>query len=342
VNPLGPDGFVTKVQYGAHTGLQEFFVTYNPLPGFTSGNTITFGGVMMTKAAYIRDFFDRHTISGIPFVIQCIENSQYYLVRFNDSQQTLTRKFAASYATDVNFIQERRYGVTVFDPLQLSGLWGWYDGDSFVPDDGSVMDKSTGNHNLVYGGDVLFPGTQNGHKFARFNSVFTPGGPDPTGISPSHDSEDPPARLAPAVGGMMYSTAAPVIKEAVFAVQINEATFSSYAGLLTANSGTAAIVGESGTTKFYNLAFSNYEYSKNGVDYIATNQQAPMSAWGVIHCRWPDGVGLTHLQIGRDRDFGTRYQKMDFGEGLLFTTLQPLSTSRELLESVATRWAVGG
>jgi hypothetical protein len=335
VNPLGPDGYVTKVQYGADTGLQEFWVKYDPLPGFTTGNTIIFAGVTMTKAAYIRDFFDRHTISGIPFVIQCIENSQFYLVRFNDSQQTLTRKFAASYATDVNFIQERRYGVTVFDPSVLSGIWGWYDGASFRFISGQVFDKSGSGHDLEILSDVS-SGTYNDLSIAIFNDDDPTLPDDGPGINPAHTPDDPDVPS----GGYIRSDLSPLIKEALFVMKMDQPSFSNYAGILTADTGTAAIVGGSGTTKFYNLAFSHYEYRKNGVEYIATNQLAPMDTWGLVHARWQDGIGLTHLQIGRDRDFGGRYAKMEIGEIFLFTTLQPLSTSRELAEHLQTKWAV--
>jgi hypothetical protein len=335
VNPLGPDGFVTKVLYGADTGLQKFSIPYDPLPGESNSTNITFAGVTMSKATYIRDLFKRHTVSGEPFVIQASEDNQYYLVRFAESEQSLTRKLTAMYSTQITLVQERQYGVTVFDPSVLSGMWGWYDGASFRFISGQVFDKSGSGHDLEILSDVS-SGTYNDLSIAIFNDDDPTLPDDGPGINPAHTPDDPDVPS----GGYIRSDLSPVIKEALFVMKMDQPSFSNYAGILTADTGTAAIVGGSGTTKFYNLAFSHYEYRKNGVEYIATNQLAPMDTWGLVHARWQDGIGLTHLQIGRDRDFGGRYAKMEIGEIFLFTTLQPLSTSRELAEHLQTKWAV--
>lgn len=323
VNPLGADGHVASVLYGADTGLRRFNLPYDGLAGYTSQSSITVGGVTMSKAKYIRDLFRRHKVSGVPFVIQSVENNNYYLARFDESEQSLTRKLTAMYATQINLVQERIDGVTVFDPLKMSGVWSWWKGDLYT----EIVNEATTTYrwtdqtgqlhyvdgtsttNLTHVADV-----HNGLGVFRFNA----------GVSPN---------------GYFSRNLSPVIYEAFLLMKMREATFSNYAGILTANTGTAALLGDNGTTKFFNQSIgSAYEYRKNSVLFPENDQQAPMNEFGLVHLRFQNGIGLANLQIGKDRAATDRYAKMDLLGGLLLTTLNPLSDSLECAEHLQ-EWA---
>lgn len=266
----------------------------------------------MNRAAYIRDLFHRSKVLGKPFVIQSPENGQYYLVEFEESEQSLTKKLAALYKTQVNLVQVRIPGVTVFDMLKTTGLWTWQESNE------PGIDHSPAGHDFSRNGNSNGVGTvQNGLPTTRFNGGATNN------------------------GYWNITATGPVIFEAMFIMKMNEAVFSNFAGILTASSGVAAITGDQGLTTFYNQSLgATYYYRKNGVLYAANNQQAPMNAFGLVHWRSETGVGLTNPQIGKDRAATDRYAEMDLGEFILNTTLPPLSESLEKAEHLMTKWGI--
>jgi hypothetical protein len=105
----------------------------------------------------------------------------------------------------------------------------------------------------------------------------------------------------------------PTIYDAWFVMKMREATFSNNAGILSADETIVALVGESGTTKFFDIGLTanQYEYTKNNVAYAINNQQAPMNEFGVVHARFLEGKFLENLQVGKDRDFAGRFAEMD-------------------------------
>lgn len=321
-NPIGPDGFRSQTLYGVDTGLKKFSIPYDPLPGNAHAATITVGGAAMNRATYIRDLFRRQKVSGAPFAIQSGENSQYYLVEFAESEQSLTKKLAALYATQINLVQVRLPDVSIFDMLKVPYVWGWYKGDYVDEGLGLALDVSGNGRNLNMTGNVVNTGaTQAGKQTFKFNV----GGTN---------------------NGYLNTSLDPTIYEAFFAMKINEAAFSNYGGILTSDvasgsGGAAALVGNAGSTRFYDLSLgSGLQYRKNGVLYTEADAQAPMNAWGVVHWRRDIGITLNNMQIGKDRADITRFAEMEIGEAVLLNGLNPLSYSFEISEHLQTSWQV--
>lgn len=108
-------GFRSQVLYGNRLGLRKWSITYDPLPGDDHDATIVMDGVAMTPAKYLRDLFRRHKRSGRPFAVLSTETGNYYLARFDETAQSLQKKLGALYTTQINLIQQRIPGSTIFE-----------------------------------------------------------------------------------------------------------------------------------------------------------------------------------------------------------------------------------
>lgn len=89
----------------------------------------------------------------------------------------------------------------------------------------------------------------------------------------------------------------------------------------------AILVGETGTSKFFNFSFPSLQYRKSGVLYAASNMQAPVeNVPELIEWYYPAGFDADTLQIGKDRDNSGRLWngRFDFaaGFGRQLTTLE--------------------
>lgn len=310
---LGPDGVRSQSIDGNITGLKRFSYMYNQIPK-TSQQGVTLDDIEMSQAKYIRDLFHRTKVSGLPFVIQSQENEQNYLVEFSESEQGLQRKLAAMYASKINMVQTRIEGRTVFDPRKFDSLFSWIgrvNSDYFV----DVVEDNSGNGlSFAYYNDVTPNGTvQNGLKTQRFNAV--------------------------AGDGLMVQAGTVTIYDAIFVLKINEATFSNDAGILTNNDAIQHLVGDTGTTKFQDLGFGgDYEFRKDGVLYAENNQQAPMNAFSIIHCRWKGGITMGVIQVGLNLNLVGTYGKFDLGEMAVFNAPTPMNELNEYIESLQIIW----
>lgn len=315
---LGNDGHVAQVAYGSDTGFRKFTLPYDPLPGGAHETSITIDSVPMTKATYIRDVFKRNKLTGVPIVIQSGESGQYYLVDFDESEQTLDKKLGSLYSTTVNFVRYRdEDGSNVFDMTKLNGVWGWWKADA-------GWNAGTGAWTDQIGGRILertgthvtqVTGVQNDLPVIRFNS----------GTADSFLSADE----------------AVTVYDLLMILKIRENTFSSNAGIFTSMADSVRLLtGDSGESFFADQGFSRHEYRKNGIDYADNDQQAPMNRFGFIHCRSRDGVSFEQIQFGRNEtDVGT-YTLMDIGEILVMQSRQPLSDLREAGECMQDRWMI--
>jgi len=324
-NPIGHDGFRSKKRYGADTGRRDFFIPHDGLAGGGNAATITVNGAAMNQATYIRDLFRRKEDDGTPFVIQSLENNQYYLVEFAESKQTLTKKLAARYATQINLTQVRIPNVSVFQMSQVPYVWGRYKGDNF-PEIGlgvfQAQDLSGNNRPLTPNGNIDNSGAMKaGKKTFKFNV----GGTN---------------------NGFLNTTLDPTIYEAFFVIKINEASFSNFAGIWASDiaagsGGLAALVGNQASTKFYDFTFgSGYEFRTNGILKAEDDQQAPMNEWAVLHWRRDVGITLNNMQVGKDRAYTDRYGEMEIGEMVFLSGLNPLSYSKEISEHLQTDWQI--
>lgn len=328
-NPVGPDGYRSQVLYGARTGLRRFSIPYDgTLRGGTANADITFEGVTMSRAKYIRSVFRRSKVSGEPFVIKSSENDQYYLAEFAETEQSLQRKLAAVYSTTVELVQVRKAGATVFDPTRMSGLWGYFDAETSFAGLGLVDDQPLN--------DMDWPDLSGDAHHLTFTNLGSK-------YQLNEQNGLPIVQLSPSTSTTYLRTLlSPVIYEALFVMKMREATFSNFGGILTADSGVAMLVGNSGTTKFYDHGFTvPFFYEKNSVEYTAANQQAPMNEYGVVRARMSGGMGLTNMQIGKDRAATDRYAEIDIAAIALFDALQPEDDVWELVEYLEDRWDIG-
>lgn len=324
LNPTGPDGYFSQVLYGADTGLRRFSIPYDTLSGESARGTVTIDGVEMTRARYIRDLFQRQKVDGRPFRILSPETNNYYLARFDESEQSITKKLQASYATQVNLIQVRIPGVTVFDPGQMDGVLTWLDANQIAGATdgdplpaGSWPDASDNGFDFSTGASTLwFEGIQN---------------------------DLPVVRLDGAASVLTSGAASAIISEVFIVMKMRENTFSNIAGILTDQNTLAILVGENGLTTFYDFSatFDYLTYRKNGIEYAQDNQQAPMNQFGLVHVRATTPITFASaIQIGKDRNIAARWADADIAEVIIFDELQPLSTSRELASHLMDKWDI--
>jgi len=312
-------GFGSMVGFGINTGLRRWRVSFPILPGASAQASITYNGSTLTPADYLWALFCDSKVSGDPFVVQSPRNDQYYLCKFADHELDYTRFLTKIYATGLEFKQFRLPGVTVFDPTKYA-TGRIYDAepldvdyDDGDPIDATWPDSSALNDDLSTGTTETFEtNEQNGLPVVRFNGTSS----------------------------WFLGTQAFTFHEAFIVMKVREASWSNYGGVLTANAnGIAMLVGDSGTTKFFDLSLgSDYEYRLNGVQYDADDQQAPMNEFGLVHIRHKTGLAVDFLQVGKDRAFAGRYGKIDVGYIFLPTTLKPASDAREFTEHLITYW----
>lgn len=314
---MGDDGYSTQILYGAQTGRRRFKISVPSLADFTTSATVVVNGVTYTPAAYLWDLFRRSKRTGRPFVITSGINNQYYLVKFSQAEMSYQRFLTKLFSSQLELVQVRVPGVSVFDPKRMPKTpWAWYGRGPLDVPRSQLYDNTGNGHPLALHGNVLGGGDeQNSWPTMRFNGGAT------------ND-------------GYANTTEDPTIYEAFFIVQINEANFSGYNGLLSGSGANdVALTGEPGTTKFYSHGLNEYEYRKNGILYERTDRQAPMQEFGLVHARWQSGVTLNNLQIGKYTN-NALYMEMDFGEAVLFNQLNDLEDSLELGESMMDVWDI--
>ncbi len=141
----------------------------------------------------------------------------------------------------------------------------------------------------------------------------------------------------------------PLKNAAVFTVQcgflvvkINEATFSNYAGILTDITAFPILVGNNGTTKFFDNLQSAYFYEFRSSDriYPAADAPAPMNAWRIIFFRFWKPVEVNGIQIGQDRGITGRKAKMSLGLMSLYSRNFLESEIRESSQILADNFAL--
>jgi predicted nucleic acid-binding protein len=302
---IGHDGFGVEVLYGADTGRRHWAIKYPSLAGSSGAVSVTYRGVTMTPAAYLWALFCDRKVDGQPIVVTSTINNQYYLAKFADRKLTYSRFLTKLFSTGIEFKQVRIPGVSVFDFLLWSGDFGWYYGATGPF--GLAWEDHSGNDNLIGGQQGLdfVEDVQNGLGVLRFDAVTE-------------------SALTSDMDKTLY--------DALLVMQFREATFPNFMGVLSSDVTSAAIVSNNSGTKFFDQSFTDYEYRKNGIQYAASNQQAPMNQFALVHCHWETGRSLTNLQLGKDRDYTDRYADMDLGEVVLSFIPRPPSDIREAAE----------
>lgn len=316
IQPMGPDGHISQMQYGADTGLRTFSVTHNLQDTSAAPN-----------AAYIRDLFQRTKETGTPFAFLSPEVNNYFLVDFAESDQSLNRKLTRYYDAQINLIQVRQKGVTVYDPARMPTLWGYFDAEKSFEGSGYIDNELLNDTSWPdlgpKGVNLSFIGLGSRWQTNEQNGLPI------VQLSPGGSS----TYLARSYTGPIY--------EALIVLRVREATFSNYGGVLSDSGSIVAIVGDSGTTKFFNNAATDFIYQKNGITYSQANQQAPMEKFGLVRARIEAGWGIVgNIQIGRDRNISGRYGKIDIAAIVLFDEPTPHSDILDCAEMLQTRWEI--
>lgn len=316
------DGYRSTRLFGSNTGVREWKLT---LPTLAASNiavpTVTdINGATVSREEYVWSLYTENKVTGTPFAYTDPRTGQYYLVDFMDEQLTYARMRVKLYSTGLTLRQRRLPGVTIFDVSKISSIWARWIGDtSFVSNSwaGTISGQIAVDRGSTDVVDVA--AAQNGHQIKRF----------------SNTTND---------GVCSYTGAFSTTYEIFLVMKMREATFSNAAGIITdtgSGPGTRWLSGSVGTTKFTDQSFTNYEYRKNGTLYAASNQQAPMNAWGIVHLRYPTGfASFTGLQFGKDRTTAGTFAEMDLGEVIFSSALLPITTSREITESLAVSWGI--
>lgn len=322
-NDLG-DGYRSQTLFGSENGLRRWRLTLPtlahsdiPVPFVTSSDEIT----NVSREAYLWDLYCEQMVTGRPFVYQSQRDSQYYLVEFLDESLTYRGMEVKLYSSGVTIQQVRIPGVSVFNPNVVPNITLWLDSQEFFAIPGGFQ-----WNNQALGGESELSAIENdvlsisnglaGKNIFRLNSA--------------------------AVDGVFTGEGDYTIRECFVVMKVREATFSTYGGVLTADTGNALLVGQEGTSRFFNFGFGgDYEYRLNNVEYAESDQQAPMNNWGIVHLRHPVGVTLNNLQIGKDRDTAGRFLKADIAAVIATSQLIPINIRRQLYEYLVVRWQVG-
>jgi len=320
-NDLG-DGYEDELLYGSEVGTRRWAASFPTLPDGTldSGAYTGINGEQLSSSEYLEDLYDEVRVTGTPFVLQNPKNGGYYLVKFADPEITFRRKLTRLDSTELIFKQVRYDGVTVLQPQEFSQSIAVYDPANWTdpapfPFVGPIVlnsvDTDLSNELIMDSGtsDVIQT-TVNDVPILRFSNTTN--------------------------NGVLTALGTVLAKDILLLMKMREATFSNDAGIVTAAVSVAALVGDSGTTKFTDLGLgANYQYRLDGVEYDEDDQQAPMNTWGVVHLRYTDGFPLILPQIGKDRADATRHAEMDLAYAIFSDELFPKSKLREIDEMLA-------
>lgn len=321
------DGYADTAIVGAPGGRKSFTLSAGVWPDDESIATVE--GVSAME--YYWSFFeDRLDNGNEPFIIEW--RGRKWLVDLAEPEHgvdTHTLDLFTPFEITVNM--RRVTGLihaldgSVFDPSLIeSSMWGRFRNAQDFP--------------TALGFPWVNPWE---NEIDSFNHSLEAGSTDVTVVTNALGSHAALRLSATTNDGFLYDINAiapniPGIYEAFFVMKMREATFSNFGGILSAGTTVAGLLGNTGTTKFFDIGLTSdqYEYKLNNVSYAINDQQAPMNEFGVVNVRWLDGIALENLQIGKDRADGTRHAEVDYIEIWLIKTA-PLS---DIDSEAASRW----
>lgn len=308
-------GYGDSAVVGPTSGLWGWEISSDCLPDASSYKNLING---LPRMQYYQEFIRDHITGDEEIFVIDFRGHKFHASFVENSISGAMHSYDVFGMEGVKIKQRRVAGYSyrvsdgsIFDPTCINdSIWGWFNPNL----DGATIDLSGDGNDLSVNGDATGLGTTaNGLGTNRMNGTTN--------------------------DGYLNTTADPVIYNAFFVMQMRETTFSNYAGILTADSGTAFVTGDSGTTKFYNQLLS-IVYTKNGVSFAESNQQAPMNQFAVCHWKRTAGVGLTNLQIGKDRGFAGRFAEMDWGEIILCDVLLSDDDATDLENFLMRHWGI--
>jgi hypothetical protein len=327
-NDLG-DGYFSQALYGANTGLRKWKLKLASLAHTdVLPNTVTdVSGATVSREEYLWNLFCYTKVTGEPFVFTSPRDGQYHLVRFADKDLSYQKMRVKIYSTGVELKQVRIPGESIFQlaPSGDIGIVAQYkETGHATPNWNATIDDGWGGGAMAATGDVVYgASTQNGLNIIRLNDSAS------TGFL----TVDFPLSTLP-------------FNDAFIVMKMRGATFSNNCGVLTGNGGNAILLGTSAGTKFQNPSLSDMQYRLNGTLYAATNMQAPMGTWGIIHLRFAASASAFDdaWQIGKNQATAGTFAKMDVGEVLFGynsdETPMPSSITNQITEYLTTKWGI--
>lgn len=328
------DGYRARTLFGSENGVRRFKLRL-PTLGHIDVLPNTVEGVYgeaVSREEYIWQLYCETQVSGEPFVYRSRRNGGYYLVEFADKELTFSGMRVKLYSTGLELQQVRIQGVTVFDVAAITNidkdysLWNDEGGLTATEWQGTPHPDAMTLSPLTKTGDVVFSGgTQNGLTFRRLNNSASTGYVNTATLAGDTQLFD------------------------IFVVmKMREAAFSNDACVFTDGSGIQYLKGTTAGTKFQDTTGGSvyYEYRKNGEQYLNTDMQAPMDAFGVVHLRFP-GIGAIVAGSPADVSWrfgatiaGSNFAKVDIAEILVTASLFPMPLCREITEHLIVKWGV--
>lgn len=128
-------------------------------------------------------------------------------------------------------------------------------------------------------------------------------------------------------------TGAVTVKHLFVLASADEATFGAFRGLFTGASSNSILVGNSGTTKMFDLSADfTSTYRKNDTVYAHADQQAAMSGnFALYEVQIPGGVNLSAIQVGQQYADTTRRWKGYWMEQAGFSRVLNYEERRQVL-----------
>lgn len=325
------ESLLNKPQVQGYYEEDYLVVLQSGTPSVTSNPISQYGGVTWTNPVagrYVATFAAILPTNGV--IVQFTPGLSSTPVHWSAYQTSPTevtiesRDLATGALTAVTTQCNVSFKIVTTVPFldTAAGLWGWFAPDSWIP---FGPEPGWGNKVLSpvedvmanNGTDVDQTGTLNTYPTVQFN-VTTNNGVLSSNMSPN----------------------SAVIREIFIVMQMREATFSNFAGIITGpdTSISPPLVGDVGTTKFIDLGYTGQEYRLDNTLYANNNMQAPMNTWGIVHLRYSVGWGFLDMQFGKDRDFAGRFAEVDMAEVLLFSALQPSKMVEQIYEYLETKY----
>lgn len=183
--------------------------------------------------------------------------------------------------------------------VSRADLWQWIAASETTPPAPDVVDFApdlSGNNRAV-ACSSFYPQHRRDERSGQFVFRFT-GGMNPLAF---------------------VTSGASVIKHLFVFAKYSSATFSALNGLISDTNAVALLVGNPGTTQFYDLGYGvQQNYRKNDLLFANSNMQAAMNKFAVYELIFPNSIAIQGLQVGRDRQYGDRNWVGDIGEWIVY------------------------
>lgn len=143
------------------------------------------------------------------------------------------------------------------------------------------------------------------------------------------------------VDDSLRGSAAVIFKHAFAVVNVGEATFGDYDGVLTGINNTddnIVLVGEAITARFHNASITTV-YHRDGTAEAETAMSAPMQAWGICSISFATGWDVTP-QLGTDRINSARFLLGKIAEVICYNNVLSDADRRRVESHLGTKYGI--